>query len=179
MFCSNLFSNHCSNGSMSVAGSYLNQHWFSTNSNSLEIKSGNGMWFKLGENFQHCLGHWDICHAFMVVQHDSVQLIAMTHFKSINSCALKYFLFRVKGVGLFVTKPTCLLILWFYKIKNNFMLSSSFNSTSPTAACLRQWMGSALVEIMACRLLGAKPLSEPMLSYCQLDPKVHISVRFI
>ena len=24
---------------------------------------------------------------------------------------------------------------------------------------------------MACRLFGAKPLSEPMLGFCQLDPK--------
>ena len=30
---------------------------------------------------------------------------------------------------------------------------------------------------MACRLDGAKPLSEPMLPYCQLDPKEHISVK--
>ena len=31
---------------------------------------------------------------------------------------------------------------------------------------------------MACRLFGAKPLSEPMLPYYQLDPKEHISVKF-
>ena len=31
---------------------------------------------------------------------------------------------------------------------------------------------------MACRLVDAKPLSEPMLPYCQLDPKEHISVKF-
>ena len=31
---------------------------------------------------------------------------------------------------------------------------------------------------MACRLVGAKPLSEPMLECCQLDPKEHISVKF-
>ena len=37
---------------------------------------------------------------------------------------------------------------------------------------------SALVEIMACRLFGAKPLFEPMLTYCQLDPKEHISMIF-
>ena len=30
---------------------------------------------------------------------------------------------------------------------------------------------------MACRLIGAKPLSEPMLDYCQLDPCEHISVK--
>ena len=30
---------------------------------------------------------------------------------------------------------------------------------------------------MACRLVGAKPLSEPMLPYCQLDPKEHILMK--
>ena len=37
---------------------------------------------------------------------------------------------------------------------------------------------SSLVQIMVCRLIGAKPLSEPMLDYCQLDPCEHISVKF-
>ena len=37
---------------------------------------------------------------------------------------------------------------------------------SPSAAFMRQWIESALVQIMACRLVGAKPLSEPMLEYC-------------
>ena len=44
------------------------------------------------------------------------------------------------------------------------------NSSPPSAAYTRQWIGSALVQIMACRLFGAKPLSEPMLGNCQLDP---------
>ena len=35
----------------------------------------------------------------------------------------------------------------------------------------------SLVQIMACRLVGAKPLSEPMLEYSKLDPK-EISVKF-
>ena len=30
---------------------------------------------------------------------------------------------------------------------------------------------------MACRLCGAKPSSEPTLAYCQLDPKVQISLK--
>ena len=30
---------------------------------------------------------------------------------------------------------------------------------------------------MACRLFGAKPLFEPLLPYCQLDPKEHILVK--
>ena len=31
---------------------------------------------------------------------------------------------------------------------------------------------------MACRLSGAKPLPEPMLTYCQLDPQEQTSVKF-
>ena len=31
----------------------------------------------------------------------------------------------------------------------------------------------ALVQIMACRLFGTKPLSKPILGYCQLDPWEH------
>ena len=34
---------------------------------------------------------------------------------------------------------------------------------------MRQWTGVALVQVMACRLFGAKPSPEPMLPYCQMD----------
>ena len=34
---------------------------------------------------------------------------------------------------------------------------------------MRQWIGSALFRTMACRLLGARPLSGPVLGYCQLE----------
>ena len=37
-----------------------------------------------------------------------------------------------------------------------------------SAAYMRHWIGSALVQIMVCRLFGAKTLSKPMLDYCQL-----------
>ena len=40
------------------------------------------------------------------------------------------------------------------------------NPSPPCAAHTRQWIGSALIQIMACRLFCAKPLSEPMLDYC-------------
>ena len=39
-------------------------------------------------------------------------------------------------------------------------------SSSPSAAYMRQRISSALVQVMACRLFGAKPLSKPMLGYC-------------
>ena len=44
------------------------------------------------------------------------------------------------------------------------------NSSPPNAAYMHQWIVSALLQIMACRLYGAKPLSEPMLDYYQLNP---------
>ena len=43
------------------------------------------------------------------------------------------------------------------------------NSSPPSAAYMRHWIGSALVHIIACRLFGAKPLSKPILAVCQLD----------
>ena len=45
------------------------------------------------------------------------------------------------------------------------------NSTPPNAAYMYQWIGSTLVQIMACCLFGTKPLSKQMLGYCELDPR--------
>ena len=47
----------------------------------------------------------------------------------------------------------------------NFYIKSS----PPSDTYMRQWMGSVLVQIMACSLFGAKPLFKPMLGYFQLD----------
>ena len=52
------------------------------------------------------------------------------------------------------------------------------NSSPPRAAYKCQWTVSALVQIMACRLYGTKPLSEPMLDHYQLDPWEQSSVKF-
>ena len=51
------------------------------------------------------------------------------------------------------------------------------NPSPPSAAYMRHWNGSALVQVLACRLFGAKPLPEPMLVYCQLDSWEQISVK--
>ena len=44
---------------------------------------------------------------------------------------------------------------------------------------MRQWIGSALVQIMACRLFNAKPLSKLVLGYCQLKYKTFHSRKWI
>ena len=46
----------------------------------------------------------------------------------------------------------------------------SFNNSPPSGAYMHQGIRVALVQKMACRLFGAKPLSKPMLGYCDLDP---------
>ena len=45
------------------------------------------------------------------------------------------------------------------------------NSTPPSATYMRHWTRSALVQIMACRLFGAKPLPEPMLTFREIRLK--------
>ena len=51
-----------------------------------------------------------------------------------------------------------------------------------SATYMRQWIGSALVQIMACRLFGAKPLSKPMLGYstkCIWKYRLRNGVHFV
>ena len=63
-------------------------------------------------------------------------------------------------------------------ISKHFSIFQCFDSSPPSAAYMRQGTGSSLVQIMACRLFGAKPLSKPMLGYCQADRQEEISVKF-
>ena len=54
----------------------------------------------------------------------------------------------------------------------------SLNSSPPSAAYMRQLIGSALGQIIACHLFGTKSQSEPMLGFYQLDPWEQTSVKF-
>ena len=42
---------------------------------------------------------------------------------------------------------------------------------------MRQRVGSALVQIMACRLFGAKPLLKPLMVCCQLNSLEQVSMK--
>ena len=57
---------------------------------------------------------------------------------------------------------------WYYDHFLNQCWIIIISLSSPSAAYMRQWTGSSLVQVMACRLFGAKPLPEPMASHCQL-----------
>ena len=52
------------------------------------------------------------------------------------------------------------------------------NSSPPSAANMHQRIWSALIQIMACHLFSTKPLSKPILSYCQMDPWQQSSLKF-
>ena len=47
-----------------------------------------------------------------------------------------------------------------------YIWSMLVNSSPPSAAYMPQPTGSALFQIIACRLFGVKPLPKPMLTYC-------------
>ena len=53
-----------------------------------------------------------------------------------------------------------------------------FAYTAPSPAYMHWWTGSALVQVMAWYLFGAKPLPELRLTYHQLDLQEQISMKF-
>ena len=57
------------------------------------------------------------------------------------------------------------LEIWPWNILT-FAQEKLINSPAPSATYICQWTKSALVQMMACRLIGAKPLSKSMLEYC-------------
>ena len=59
---------------------------------------------------------------------------------------------------------------WWFETPLCSLWRQCLNPLRPSDAYMHRWNGSSLVQIMACRLFGAKPLSEPMLGYCWLDP---------
>ena len=48
-----------------------------------------------------------------------------------------------------------------------YLITICFNTLTPVYASVNR---TTLIEIMACHLSGTKPLSEPILDYCQLNP---------
>ena len=66
-------------------------------------------------------------------------------------------------------------IKWRPRIDNG---KRSNNSMRSSEAYIRRQPKPSLVQIMPCRLVGAKALSEPMLPHCQLDSWEQTSVKF-
>ena len=58
------------------------------------------------------------------------------------------------------------------------MFALAIDPLRPSDTYMPHQTSPPLVQIMACCLFGAKPLSEPIRTYCQLDPWEHIWVMF-
>ena len=63
-------------------------------------------------------------------------------------------------------------VKWFLALTVDNLVSACFfvDSSPPSAPYMCQWVRSALVQIMALSLFGAKPLSRLMLGYGHLEP---------
>ena len=65
----------------------------------------------------------------------------------------------------------------FQQLQQHWAVRPSIHSLRPSDAYTRHQPRPSFVQRMAWRLFGAKPLSEPMMPYCQLNPKEHIEVK--
>ena len=73
---------------------------------------------------------------------------------------------------------------WIFQLQRMNILSvlcavqCSLTHLGPRNAYMRLWTIPPLVQIMACQLFGAKPLSKSIMAYCQLDLMEHISMKY-
>ena len=79
---------------------------------------------------------------------------------------------------LHISRNQLFVVVYWINSLTPWRCGNNFNSSPPSAAYMCQWTGSALVQVMSCGLYCAKPLPEPMLTYWQLGPWEHISVKF-
>ena len=96
---------------------------------------------------------------FKVITH----FIWFTHNSSNGIWLMKLELFRADGhLNSFVN----------FSISESFVfIKVIFDTSPPSATYTHHRTGSELVQEMARRLFGARPLPEPMLPYCQLVPR--------
>ena len=84
---------------------------------------------------------------------NAMSLKKMANLKAISSSAtLSFVVVTVARLWLLVSSLLCFV----------FIIGPLYdlNSSAISAAFMRQWTGPSLVQIMACRLFGAKPLPE-------------------
>ena len=59
-----------------------------------------------------------------------------------------------------------------------FLLDVLLTSLRQSDAYMRQFSRQSLVQRMTCHLIGAKPLCEPMLTYCHIYHRENISIKY-
>ena len=85
----------------------------------------------------------------------------------------------IKGRNAFLYSQTqCNLDMWIRHQTILWLNAVSINLLRPSDAYPRLYTEPSLVPIIACRLFGTKPLSEPKLVYCELEACKQISEKF-
>ena len=60
----------------------------------------------------------------------------------------------------------------FFRLKCFWMPFALARLNHPLSAVyMRQWTGSVFLQVMVCHFFDEKPLPEPIMDFCQLDPK--------
>ena len=133
-----------------------------------------------GANFHRSLA-WQIVLIFnTVISIDGLILSWTIIFRSLGHITSTYFMTLTFFLLRVIQYSPNYAVYYISYIQNNPMPCNtmSINSFPPSAAYIREWIRSALVQIMVCRLFGTKPLSKPVLGCCQLHPMEQISMKF-
>ena len=110
------------------------------------------------------------CHNTVSIVHNELILIQKMFLRDYHVTYQRYPRRHVSTLRAELISGNIKCILTFYVTSQHWGgANRRVNSSSPSPAYMRQWTGSALFQLMACRLFGAKPLPEPMLALCQLD----------
>ena len=154
-----------SRASMLYQNRFTSLHNESTGSVQFKIYNNRRDWLWTSQGLPtHCYGT-DVSQSwpFLAVEHRlfSSRIKTMKHL--VIDCVWKLKVLLQK------TLNSCLnLWSWYYLLRKIKFAKQVINSTPSSAAYMRQWIASASVHIMACRLFGTKPSSKPIVVYFQL-----------
>ena len=132
-------------------------------------------------NFSHTRGEWRLKR--LDTQH-SVNLFHLVHYPwpytkspNLSSLVAVDVVMTIYGAA-FDDKVGIINTLNFQCKPYRLTTYLEFDLGAPGYCLNMKWIGSALVQIMACRLFSAKPLPEPVLGYHQLGPYKETWVKF-
>ena len=127
--------------------------------------------------FKHIITALPNVHFFHMYVLTCQMVLFQSHIKGINKISTylrqRSFTSLLRS-SMYRYRPTCKLINCALECASFFL----YIKTHLSLVLHRQYIGLALVQIMAYCLFGPKPSSKPMLSNCQLDPYEQTSVKF-
>ena len=112
----------------------------------------------------------------VVVMGSNIMFVLLCSGQNTNRC--KYSLESINRLWRMAVNLENTLVLFTFPFLLNMENGSMFSHWG-WMIHKHQKTNPSLVEIMACLLLSAKPLPEPMIYFCWLDPEEQTSVKFL